>query len=345
MILVENLPRLRNIHRCPRRLRPRQHRQPLDVVARQRVIGGHRRHAREPVQLLQRFFLRLLRHPYRFNLLLQLFDVLLALVHFPEFLLDRLQLLAQIVVALRLLHLILHFGLDLVAQLLHFNFFRQMLVDPLEAQRHIRRLQQFLLVAGREEGQGRRDKVHQPARLVDIHGDRLQLVRQRRRGSHNLLELRHHIALQRFQRRILRGQHFRHRVHRCHHEWLDARKFAQPHPLRALGENEEALVRHLDDLVYRRQRSEGMQILGLGRIHARVALRHHHNALLLTQGVDELNRTFPSNRERQHRMRKQNRIPHRQNRQNAVRSPVSLPGVARLDNTDKIASHECPYIK
>jgi len=44
-------------------------------------------------------------------------------------------------------------------------------------------------------------------------------------------------------------------------------------------------------------------------------------------------------------MRKQNRIPHGQNRQNAVRSPVSLPGVARLDHTDKVASHECPYIK
>jgi len=75
----------------------------------------------------------------------------------------------------------------------------------------------------------------------------------------------------------------------AHHEWLDARKFAQPHPLRALGENEQALVRHLDDLVHRRQRSEGMQILGLGRITRASALRHHHNALLLTQGVDELN--------------------------------------------------------
>ena len=30
---------------------------------------------------------------------------------------------------------------------------------------------------------------------------------------------------------------------------------------------------------------------------------------------------------------------------NAVRSPVPLLRVARLDNTDKIASHECPYIK
>ena len=61
-----------------RALGPRQHRQPLDVVARQRVVRRHRRHPRQPRQLLQRLLLHVLRHARGFNLLPQLVDVALA---------------------------------------------------------------------------------------------------------------------------------------------------------------------------------------------------------------------------------------------------------------------------
>ena len=52
------------------------------------------------------------------------------------------------------------------------------------------RLQQLLLVVGGQEGQRRGHKIHQPARLLDVGGNRPQLVGERRRLGDNLLELR-----------------------------------------------------------------------------------------------------------------------------------------------------------
>ena len=129
MVRVENLFGLRNLDFLPRRFRPRQHRQPLDVVARQGIIGGHGRHARKAAQFFQRLFLDFVGHAGFFDFLLQVFDVALAFVLLAQFLLDGLHLLAQVVLALRLLHAILHFALNLVAQLLDFEFLRQVLVD------------------------------------------------------------------------------------------------------------------------------------------------------------------------------------------------------------------------
>ena len=132
---VENLFRLRDFNFSARSLRPGQHGQPLDVVARDRIIGRHRRHARQAPQFFQRFLLHLVGHAGGFDLLPQFFGVPLAFVLLAQFFLDRLHLLAQIVFALRLLHAILHFRLDLVAQLLDFEFLGQMLIDFLRGAR------------------------------------------------------------------------------------------------------------------------------------------------------------------------------------------------------------------
>ena len=132
VVLVQNLLRFANVDLRARTLGPGQHRKPLDVVARQRVVGRHRRHARQPRQLLQRLLLHVLRHARGIDLLAQLVDLALALVLLAQLLLDRLHLLAQIVVALRLLHLVLHLGLDLGAQLLHLDLLGQMLVQQLK---------------------------------------------------------------------------------------------------------------------------------------------------------------------------------------------------------------------
>ena len=153
MIEVKNLLRLGDVDFAASGLSPRQYRQPLNVVARERVVGSHGRHPREPVELLGGFLLDLGRHACSFDLLPQFLDVLLPLVQFADFLLDGLQLFAQVVIALRLLHLVLDFGLDLVAQLLDFGFLGQMLVDALHAQHDVRRLQQFLFVGGGQERQ------------------------------------------------------------------------------------------------------------------------------------------------------------------------------------------------
>ena len=108
MVRVQNLLRLGNVHGLRRTLGPRQHRKPLDVVARQRVVGGRGIHAAQAAQLLERILLDLIGHSGVFNLFLQIGDVFLGIVLVAELLLDRLHLLAKIIVALRLLHGILH---------------------------------------------------------------------------------------------------------------------------------------------------------------------------------------------------------------------------------------------
>ena len=129
---------------------PRQYGQPLDVVARERVVGGHGRHAREAAQFLERFFFYFVGHAGVVDLLLQVFYIALAFILLAQFLLDRLHLLAQVILALGLLHAVLHFALDLVAQLLHFKFLGEMLVNFLQAHANVEGFERVLLVGGGE---------------------------------------------------------------------------------------------------------------------------------------------------------------------------------------------------
>ena len=70
-----------------------------------------------------------------------------------QFFLDRLHLLAQVILALRLLHAVLHFALNLVAQLLDFKFLRQMLVDFFQPHVDVESLQRVLFVGRRQRRQ------------------------------------------------------------------------------------------------------------------------------------------------------------------------------------------------
>ena len=112
----------------------------------------------------------------------------MAFVLFAQFFLNGLHLLAQIVLALRLLDPILHFALDLVPQLLDFQLLRQVLVDLLQPHMNVESLERVLLVGRGKRWQGRSNEVHQPAGLVDIHGHRGEFVRKSRRTGHDLLE-------------------------------------------------------------------------------------------------------------------------------------------------------------
>ena len=344
MVRVQNLLGLQNVHLARRRLRPRKHCQPLDVIPRQRVVDRHRIHPAQPPKLLQRVLLGLLRHPRRFNLLLQLRNVFLRLVQVAQLLLDRLQLFAQIVVPLRRLHRILHLGLDLVAQLLHLDLLRQVLVDPLQPRRDIRRFQQLLLVRRGQERQRRRDKVRQPPRFLNVDRNRLQVVRKRRRRTHNLLELAHHIALQRLRLRRRHRLNLFHRLALRGHKRAVLGKLAQPHPLVALGKNKQALVRHLHHFMHRRARANVVQVRSLRRVLPGVPLRHHQNRLLLAQRLDQQDRALPPHRQRQHRMGKQHCVPHRKHRNRTARDRnrrriIVNPCCSWLDHAYKFTWH------
>ena len=228
---------------------------------------------------------------------------------------DRLHLLAQVVFALRLLHTILDFRLDLVAQLLHFQLFGQVLIDFFQTHTDVARLQRLLLIGRRKRGQRRGDKVHQPSRLFDVHRHGRKLVRERGRTGHDLLKQGQHVALQGFNLGILRRKRLGNRGHARAHERRKLREIRQPHALQSFRKNKQALIRHLDDFVHHRQRSDGIEIGRLRRVHPRLALRHHHDGLVVTERVNQLHRAFPPDRQRKHSMGKEHRVAHRQNGQ------------------------------
>ena len=90
---------------------PGHRQQPVEIVAHDRRLGRHRAHAPEFFQFGDRLVAGLLGKLCLVDAILELGHLVAAVLAFAELLLDRLQLLVQVVLALRLLHL----ALDAVA--------------------------------------------------------------------------------------------------------------------------------------------------------------------------------------------------------------------------------------
>jgi hypothetical protein len=61
--------------------------------------------------------------------------------------------------------------------------------------------------------------------------------------------------------------------------------------------------------------AHSIKIAGLGAINAGLALRHHHDGLVLSQRIDQLDGTLPAYREGKDGVRKQDGIAHRKDGQ------------------------------
>ncbi len=120
--------------------------EPLEVVA---DDAGLRRSLRNPLKPTE-FALGLLAdgfgHPGRVDPLAQLLQLRRARITLPQLLLNRLELLVQEVLALRLVDLTAHVGLDLLGQLQHLQLVLQGGVDLAEPLGHVEGLQQLLLL-------------------------------------------------------------------------------------------------------------------------------------------------------------------------------------------------------
>ena len=130
---------------------------------------------------------RLLRHAGLGDLLLELGDLVAALVHLAELFLNGLHLLIQVVLALALLHLRLDAAADALLDLQHVHLAFDGDQDVLEALAHVEDLENLLLL-GQLERHVRGDGVRQAARLLDA-GERGQHL-----GRHLLVEL--HVLLE-----------------------------------------------------------------------------------------------------------------------------------------------------
>ena len=150
-----------------RLLLPRHGQQPVQVVAGDGGLGGHRWHRFELLQLLHRLVHHVLGHAGGLDLLLQLVE--LALLAAAQLLLDGLDLLVEVVLLLRALHLPLHPALD---GAVHVSFSISMSSrSAMRASRSagIEEVEQLLLLFDRELQIGG-DGVGKFARLVHTHG-------------------------------------------------------------------------------------------------------------------------------------------------------------------------------
>src|SRR3954464_7424325 len=136
------------------------------------VWGGGGGRLGEPVELAARGAVGLLRKVGLLDLPAKLRDLGLLLVAFTELLLDRLQLLTEEVLALRVLHLGLHLGLDLRAELEHLELAVEDDRELAEACLDVGLLEQLLLL-GRLEAHRRRDEVRERARVLGVRGGEL----------------------------------------------------------------------------------------------------------------------------------------------------------------------------
>ena len=188
VVVHEDLLGLSQVQVVGRRGGPRQRQDPVEVGAGHRVLRRRRHHLLQPPQLPLHRLLRLRRQLRRLGALAQLVVLGAGGVRPGELLLDLAELLAQVMLALGLAHLLLDLVLDAGADLEDLLLPRQHPRHELQALGDVDLFQDLLLLLqGQVQVEG--DQVGQAAGVLDVDGHHLQLLRQLRGEVDHRLEL------------------------------------------------------------------------------------------------------------------------------------------------------------
>ncbi len=317
VILVEDLLGALQVAALAALLVPRHRDQPVEIVARDGGFGRHRRHRLEALQLLDGLLLDVLRHLRRFDLLLQIVDLVALFVLAAQFLLDRLHLLVEVVLLLGLLHLLLDARLDLAVHLELVDLDFEDAGDAVQPLERGNDFEQVLLLVDADQ-QVRGDGVGELARIVHAHRGDHRVVVQVVRQLHVLLEQRHDAAHRRFgvvARLALLGQHL-------DDDAVEALVFLPLDRARAI----DAFDQHLDVAVGQLQALDHVgdaahreDVFGPRVVDRRVVLRSEENPLVLQQRVlERAGRRGPSDHERHHHVRENDDVAERDDREGFV---------------------------
>ncbi len=148
MVLVQDAARFGDIDVVGIELRPGQIDEPIQIAADHAVFGGGLGHALEPLELLRRLVLRLLRHAGRLDRLAQLGDLGRLFVALTQLLLNVAQLLAKDVLALLRRQRLLGLLADLLGELEHLDALRKQRKHLVEPIADVDRVQHVLLFRG-----------------------------------------------------------------------------------------------------------------------------------------------------------------------------------------------------
>jgi len=146
MVFVEHLLGEREIALDLRAIAPRQRQHPVEIVAHDGRLGRHRRHRPQLLHLRLALLAGVLGKLRLLDAILDLRQLVTDLVAFAELALDRLQLLIQVVLPLRLLHLLLDAIADVLLDLQQADLALHQGEDLLEPLGDALDLQKLLLV-------------------------------------------------------------------------------------------------------------------------------------------------------------------------------------------------------
>ena len=324
VVRVEHRACTRQVEVVLGRRRPGKRRDPVEIRADHAVLGCGRRQPLEPAELAERRLPGLLRQVERFDARPQLLELRLLGVALAELRLDRLQLLAQEELSLALVELRLHLRLDLRPELEHLEL-------PVEDHRHLAQalldvdeLEQLLLLL-RLQPERRRDERCKRARVVDVRGGELKLFGEVRDERDDAAEEGLHVPRERFE--LFRLLDVVGKLDELADEIRvvgDATRDADTPE--ALDEDAQRPVGDANHLVDDRRGADLVEIVPPGRLRVGIADRDEREQTVASDDVvDQLDRPFLSDRERSHRLREDDRLLQREDRQRSSGARVRAP--------------------
>ena len=311
VIRVEGLLGLLEVLLDLRLLVPRDRQQPVEIVAHDRRLGGHRRHLAELLELVVRLVARFLRELGLLDLVFEFGELVLAVL-VAQLLLDRLHLLVEVVLALGLLHLALDARADALLDLQHRDFAFHQAEHFLQPLGHRRRFQDLLLV-GNLHREMRRDGVGELGVVLDLLDDADDLGRDLLVELHIVLELVDDRARQRFRLNLLAG--IVGENDRIGLVVFGAVGVALDLGTRgALDQHLDGAVGQLEQLQHARERSGLVDRVGGGIVVRRVLLGGQENERVGAHDLFErLDRLLAADEERNDHVREHDDVPQRQN--------------------------------
>ena len=255
---------------------PRDRQQPIQVVADDGCLRRHRAHLAQLFEFGQRLVSCFLRQLGAVNLLLELGDVV-TIVAVAQFLLDRLHLLVEIILALRLLHLTLDARADLFLNLQDGDLTFHQGEYALETLGDRHDLQDLLLV-GNLDRQVRGNRVGELGIIVDLADGAQNFGRDLLVQLDVVFKLRHRRTGQRLDL-VLGTEFFRDDVGRSF-EIIRVFDIGRNADTRiALDEDFDRAIRQLQQLEDRSERADLVDFIRFGIVIAGILLGGQQNLL------------------------------------------------------------------